>query len=188
MRNSMNRQVKNANGLSLNRMDTIYIGYDRREHRAVRVLMESIERQASRPINVVTINADALRRVGLYRRAPHVDSTCWGNPPSKDMVDAFDGRPFSTDFSFSRFLVPFLNQLEGFALFMDSDMYFRTDPCELFDKFADPDGPAISCVQHQYDAGAAWSARCTAACKRLTAARTGPASCSTTAVTRRTRC
>lgn len=149
----MSRVVSNCNGLSLPRMDTIYIGYDPREHLPARVLMDSIERQASRPINVVTINALALRRVGLYRRAPHVDSTCWGNPPSKDMVDAFDGRPFSTDFSFSRFLVPFLNQLEGFALFMDCDMYFRTDPCKLFDEFADPDGPAVHCVHHQYDAG-----------------------------------
>lgn len=149
----MTRLVQNANNLPLNRMDTIYIGYDPREHRAVQVLMDSIERQASRPINVVTINALALRRVGLYRRAPHVDSTCWGNPPGRDMIDAFDGRPFSTDFSFSRFLVPFLNQLEGFALFMDCDMYFRSDPCELFDNFADPDGPALWCVQHRYDGG-----------------------------------
>ncbi|WP_145209036.1 hypothetical protein [Planctomycetes bacterium TBK1r] len=134
-------------------MDTIYIGYDPREHVAVRVLMESIERHASRPINVVTLNVMGLRRSGLYRRTPHVDSTCWGNPPSKDMVDAFDGRPFSTDFSFTRFLVPFLNQLEGFAVFMDCDMYFRKDPCLLFDEFAKQDGPAIHCVQHQYDGG-----------------------------------
>jgi hypothetical protein len=149
----MSRPVRNLNGLELSRLDTIYIGYDPREHVPMRVLMDSIERHASRPINVVTINALALRRVGLYRRAPHVDSTCWGKPPSTDMIDAFDGRPFSTDFSFSRFLVPFLNQLEGFALFMDCDMYFRDDPCKLFDEFAAQDGPAIRCVQHQYDSG-----------------------------------
>jgi hypothetical protein len=137
------------------RMDTVYIGYDPRETRAVEVLMDSIGRHASRPLNVVRINQLALRRVGLYRRAPHVDSTCWGKPPSKDMIDVFDGRPFSTDFSFTRFLVPFLNQLEGFALFMDGDMYFRADPCRLFDEFADPEGPAVSCVQHQYDGGGA---------------------------------
>lgn len=69
------------------------------------------------------------------------------------MIDEFDGKPFSTEFSFSRFLVPFLNQLEGFAVFMDCDMYFRKDPCLLFDEFADRDGPAILCVQHQYDEG-----------------------------------
>ena len=147
------RAVKNANGQTLKRLDTIYIGHDPREHRAVEVLIDSIERQASRPINVVTLNALALRRVGLYRRTPHVDSTCWGRPPSKDMIDAFDGRPFSTDFSFTRFLVPFLNQFEGFALFMDCDMYFREDPCKLFDEFAQLEGPPVWCVQHQYDGG-----------------------------------
>lgn len=151
----MTRIVKNADNLPIKRQDTIYIGYDPREHRAVEVLIDSIERQASRPINVVTLNVMPLRRIGLYRRTPHINSTCWGNPPSKDMVDAFDGRPFSTDFSFTRFLVPFLNQLEGFAVFMDCDMYFRQDPCELFDAYADPDGPALWCVQHQYDGGGA---------------------------------
>lgn len=151
----MSRIVKNVNGQPLKRLDTIYIGHDPREHRAVEVLIDSIERQASRPISVVTLNALALRRAGLYRRTPHVDSTCWGRPPSKDMVDAFDGRPFSTDFSFTRFLIPALNQYEGFALFMDCDMYFRADPCQLFDEFARPDAPPISCVQHQYDGGGA---------------------------------
>ena len=149
----MNRLVTNAHGLPIKRLDTIYIGYDPREQRAVEVLIESIERHASRPINVVTINAQALRRIGLYRRAPHMDSTCWGNPPSKDMIDAFDERPLSTEFSFSRFLVPFLNQMEGFAVFMDCDMYFRSDPCKLFDDYADLDGPDIRCVQHHYEDG-----------------------------------
>lgn len=149
----MFRQVNNQNGCSVRRLDTIYIGYDPREHRAMEVLVDSIERQASRCLNIVTLNQQALRRVGLYRRAPHIDSTCWGRPPAKDMIDAFDARPFSSEFSFSRFLVPFLNQFEGFALFMDCDMYFRADPCKLFDEFAESAGPAIRCVKHVYDAG-----------------------------------
>ena len=134
----------------MKRLDTIYIGYDSREQVAVDVLVESIRRHASRPLNVVTLNTISLRRIGLYRRTPDVSSTCWGNPRSDTMVDAFDGRPFSTDFSFTRFLVPFLNQLEGFALFMDCDMYFRSDPCELFDCFAQPSAPAVRCVHHEY--------------------------------------
>jgi hypothetical protein len=133
-------------------MDTIYIGYDPREHIAAQVLIESIETQASRPINIVTLNADSLRRVGLYRRAPGINSTVWANNPLPHMIDMFDKRPFSTEFSFSRFLIPFLNQLEGYALYMDCDMYFREDPCILFDKFAD-EKIAVSCVKHNYNDG-----------------------------------
>lgn len=149
----MIRKVLNQNGNLVSRLDTIYIGYDSREQLAVNVLIDSIERNASRPLNVVTINELSARRTGLYRRAPDVSSTSWSSEKPGDMMDAFDKKPFSTEFSFSRFLVPFLNQLEGFALFMDCDMYFRSDPCELFDSFADPGGPAVWCVKHGYDDG-----------------------------------
>jgi len=64
------------------------------------------------------------------------------------MIDSVDGRPFSTDFSFTRFLVPFLHQNEGLALFIDSDMYFRSDPALIFDEY---DGrSAIQVVKHDY--------------------------------------
>jgi len=149
----MYRECSNQHGKKVDRLDTIYIGYDPREHLAVEVLTDSIKRHASRPLNIVTLNQKALRRSGLYRRGPHINSTCWGSEPSSDMIDEFDGRPFSTEFSFSRFLVPFLNQYEGFALFMDCDMYFRSDPCEVFDQYADEDRPALSCVQHEYEGG-----------------------------------
>lgn len=147
------RSVVNQSGKYLRRLDTIYIGYDPREHVAVEVLIDSIERLASRPINIVTLNQMGLRKAGLYSRAPHIESTVWGTNPFGHMHDRLDGKPFSTEFSFSRFLVPFLNQREGFALFMDCDMYFRSDPCEIFDKFATEDAPAIRCVQHEYEHG-----------------------------------
>ena len=150
---SSERLTRNQNNLILPRMDTIYIGYDWREHQAVRVLIDSIYRHASRPINVVTLNQNALRRAGLYRRTPALNSTCWGSEQTGDMRDAFDLKPFSTDFSYSRFLIPMLNQYEGYALFMDCDMYFRSDPCELFDTFGTSDGPALRCVQHNYVGG-----------------------------------
>src|SRR3990167_10487570 len=104
------RSVVNQHGKMLKKLDTIYIGYDPREHLAVQVLIDSIERHASKPLNVITLNQNGLRRAGLYRRTAHVDSTCWGENPSNDMKDLFDGRPFSTEFSYSRFLVPALNQ------------------------------------------------------------------------------
>lgn len=42
-----------------------------------------------------------------------------------------------TEFSFSRFLVPWLQGYKGWALFCDSDIIFQDDPCKLWD-FADP--------------------------------------------------
>jgi hypothetical protein len=63
--------------------------------------------------------------------------------------DSIDGKPFSTEFSFSRFLVPTLNQYKGRALFMDSDMFVRSDILELWDTCVEGDYP-IWCVHHDY--------------------------------------
>ena len=139
----------------LRKMDAIYLGYDPREHEAVQVLQYSIEKYAAIPLNVVTLNQDNLRRIGLYRRAPHVESTCWGSGKNSDMLDCFDERPFSTEFSFTRFLTPMLNQMEGYALFMDSDMFFREDPSQVFDWVRQqeqhyPGKYAVWCVKHRY--------------------------------------
>ena len=102
---------------------------------------------SSKVINIITLNIDSLRHSGLYRRTPHINSTCWGEEKDNVMRDSVDKKPFSTQFSFSRFLVPFLNGHEGWALFMDCDMYFRSDPIELFEKYID-DSKAVMVVKH----------------------------------------
>ena len=61
--------------------------------------------------------------------------------------DAADGKPFSTEFSFTRFLTPSL-QPEGWALFMDSDFLFRADIAELAADF--DDSYSLMCVKHDY--------------------------------------
>jgi hypothetical protein len=140
--NNYNKNIKKLN--------SIYIGYDVREHKAYEVLHHTINKFSKFPINVVTLNLLNLRRIGLYRRAPSIKSTCWGDLDT--MIDCFDQKPFSTNFSFSRFLTPILNQYEGYAIFMDSDMYFRSDPNELFDFVIREDQKkyAIWCVKHDY--------------------------------------
>src|SRR5215475_3469414 len=93
---------------------TIFVGYDPREDLAWRVLKFSALKHASGPLNVHPIRQDQLRRIGLYRRAWMLGSSRLPKPETADDVwhrDLFDGRNFSTDFSFSRFLVPFLNRL-----------------------------------------------------------------------------
>src|SRR5260221_11857499 len=54
----------------------------------------------------------------------------------------------STEFSFSRFLVPYLCEYKGRAIFMDGDMLCRSDIVELW-KLTDTTH-AVSVVKHDY--------------------------------------
>lgn len=63
-----------------------------------------------------------------------------------DFRDMLDGRPFSTEFSHTRFLVPKLMDYKGWALFMDSDMIFLTDIAKLL-PYLD-DSKAVMVVKH----------------------------------------
>ena len=132
---------------------TIYVGYDPREDEPYEVLKYTAQKHASGPINVYPIKQDLLRRIGLYRRVWQLGSSALPSPvdPKKDIQhrDQSDGKPFATDFSFSRFLTPFLHRLEGWAVFMDCDMYFRSDPLELFEKYNDPKY-AMYCIKHNH--------------------------------------
>jgi|TARA_R110000744_G_scaffold80448_1_gene157938 hypothetical protein len=123
-------------------INTVYIGYDEREDTAYEVLKFSIERTASKPIQVRPLKKDTLKRMNMYTRESEIIK---GQP-----YDTIDGRPFSTDFSFSRFLVPALNMYQGKALYMDCDMYVRSDISELFD-ICDMDYYPLWCVHHKYE-------------------------------------
>lgn len=63
------------------------------------------------------------------------------------------GRPFdplaSTEFTYTRFLTPYLSGYEGWSLFMDCDMICLADISEVFD-MAD-ERFAVMCVQHDYE-------------------------------------
>jgi hypothetical protein len=54
----------------------------------------------------------------------------------------------STEFTYSRFLVPFLNDYKGIAVFCDSDFLWNCNVEELLEFYDDTD--AVSCVQHDY--------------------------------------
>lgn len=55
----------------------------------------------------------------------------------------------ATEFTYTRFLVPYLNNYEGRSLFCDSDFLWRCDVLETVN-FID-DNQSVSCVQHSYD-------------------------------------
>lgn len=105
----------------------VYIGYDAIDHAAFRVLEESILSQ-SYNVAIHPLRDWELRQRKLYYRRYYV-TECG------QKVDFEDVLPFSTDFSYSRFLTPLLHSMaerEGPALFMDADMMLRGDIRELF--------------------------------------------------------
>ena len=127
-----------------NKKPTIYIGYDPRDHQAYEVLLYSIRKYCDK-FPIVPLIEPALRRAGLFRRTLFVDEH---NP--RQRIDYFDRKPFSTDFTFTRFLVPALNQYSGLALFMDADMFVRADIEQIFDQYGSRKEYAVSCVKHKY--------------------------------------
>ena len=124
----------------------IYVGYDSRENLAYEVLRESILRYTNK-YDIIPLVQNPLRRAGLYRRSLLIDI----ETNSAGRVDEFDCRPFSTDFTFTRFLIPALNQYSGWALFMDSDMFLRTSLEDFFDTYTKNKQYAVQCVHHNYN-------------------------------------
>lgn len=102
-----------------------FIGYDRREIVAYHVLAHSILEHASVPVAIVPV---ALHQLGGLFDRP------------RDPLQ-------STDFAFSRFLVPYLAG-GGHAIFSDCDMLCRADPAELW-RLRDED-LALQVVQHDH--------------------------------------
>ncbi len=117
----------------------VYIGYDRNEHLAWEVCRQSILDHATVPVVVHRLDQVRLRDGGLYRRT-------WYERDGQ-RYDASDNKPFSTDFSFTRFLVPTLAP-DRWSLFVDSDFLFMSDIAALFD-LAD-DRYSVMCVKHDY--------------------------------------
>lgn len=108
----------------------IFVGFDSREEIAYEVCRHSILRHASRQVEVAPIRLAEMRAAGLYWRQ--------GDPLA------------STEFTYTRFLVPHLAGHEGLALFCDCDFLFLADVAELFDLAARDAPHALWCVHHDY--------------------------------------
>jgi len=89
----------------------VFIGYDGREAAAFSVLSHSIHARSSRPVSITPVMLSELQAVFKRERNPLQ----------------------STDFSFSRFLVPYLCDYRGWAIFMDCDMLARDDIARLWE-------------------------------------------------------
>ena len=109
---------------------TIYIGYDSVESVAWHTLVHSIYFHSSQPVSIVPLNLNNLK--GIYTRE---------RDPKQ-----------SNDFSFTRFLIPYLNNYQGMAIFMDCDMLLRTDIYKIFDDIDLQNEKAVYVVKHDYEA------------------------------------
>lgn len=105
-------------------MIKIYIGFDPREAVAYHVCANSIIRRASLPVSLTPL---ALNNLRGYQET-HTDG--------------------SNQFIYSRFMVPHLENYQGWAIFMDGDMLLRTDIAELW--AMRDESKAVMCVHHDY--------------------------------------
>ena len=107
----------------------IFIGYDYRERAATNVLIDSIYQKASIPVCFIPLVISQLKKQGFY----------WRERDPKQ----------STDFSFSRFLVPKLMGYKGWAIFMDCDMLCKVDIKKLWD--LRDEQYSVMCVKHDHN-------------------------------------
>ena len=106
----------------------IYIGYDPMESIAFYTLAHSILRRSSIPVSIAPVARSQLK--GVYTRDR--------------------GPTESTDFSLTRFLVPWLSGFDGWSLYMDCDMLCRTDIVDLALQTRHQPDKAVVVCKHDY--------------------------------------
>jgi len=107
-------------------MIRVFVGYDSHLPALYNVLQHSIHARATKPVAVIPIILSQLK--GVYNRERHPLA--------------------STEFSFSRFLVPHLSCYEGWSLFIDNDFLALDDVSKLWE--LKDDRYSVMCTKHQY--------------------------------------
>lgn len=107
-------------------MIRIFIGFDPRETLPWHVLTHSILSRSTVPVSFIPLALQNLKDL-MWREK---------NPLQ------------STEFSFSRFLTPYLSAYEGWSLFMDCDMLVLDDISKLW--ALRNDRYAVMCVKHEH--------------------------------------
>ena len=109
-------------------LPTFFIGYDSKEDIAYRVCKLSLLSRSSIEIKVLSLKLHELIAKKYYQR--NVDPLA------------------STEFTYSRFLVPALMNFKGWAVFCDCDFIFLNDVALLFKNLSSD--KAVYCVKHDY--------------------------------------
>ncbi len=121
-----------------------YIGVDHREPDALAVTEHSARAYASKPLPIGYLEHLDLRRRQLFDRP-------WRIAEDGGYWDERDGKPFSVQFSHTRFLTPLVAKMDGhsdWALFTDCDWLWLADTWKLLDE-ADPSKP-VMVVPHNF--------------------------------------
>jgi len=105
-----------------------FIGYDSKEDIAYRVCKYSLQKRSSIKLNIYSLKIEELIAKKLYFRS----------------IDPLA----STQFTYSRFLVPALMNYKGWAIFCDCDFIFFDDISKILTSL--DSSKAIYCVQHDY--------------------------------------
>ena len=106
----------------------VYIGYDPNESVAFYTLAHSILRRASIPVSIAPLMRSQLMDVYTRERGPTE----------------------STEFSLTRFLVPYLSGYSGWSVFMDCDMLCMADIAELAERIDRQPDKAVLVCKHDY--------------------------------------
>jgi len=110
-----------------------FIGFDSRNYGqtlAYEVCKKSLEKHCSDKydINIQPLILKELQEKNLFWRIP-------------DNLSA-------TEFTYTRFLVPYLANYKGIAIFCDSDFLWVSDPTTVLNYISNTD--AVACVKHDY--------------------------------------
>lgn len=109
-------------------MLTVYVGYDSSnfgQKIAYDVCIRSI-RKYNEKIKIIPLIKSELEKIGFNRE--------------------YDPRA-STEFTYTRFLVPYLNNYDGIAVFCDSDFLYKYNIVELLNFYDET--KAVMCVKHE---------------------------------------
>lgn len=104
----------------------LFIGWDSRERAAFHALVESVVTNTKTPVNI--------RPICLHQ------------------IESIYHRPISaqsTEFTYSRFLVPYLSGYQGHSIFVDCDFIFTADISELLTYIKPQE--ALAVVKHDYE-------------------------------------
>lgn len=108
-------------------MINLYFGHDPRESIGTHVFMHSVMTRSSEPVSFIPLHLDNMKK---FYEEWHTDGT--------------------NAFIYSRFLIPYLQGYQGWAIFMDgADMLCQADIAELW-ALRDPWGKAVQVVKHDY--------------------------------------